>query len=80
MLKLVLEQGTRLTALGIFLGVVAAFWLTQWLSSLLFEITPVDPATFSEVSVLVLVVALTACWIPARRAARIDPIQVLREQ
>jgi ABC-type lipoprotein release transport system permease subunit len=75
-----LGQGMRLTALGIFLGVVAAFWLTRWVSSLLFEITPVDQVTFSAVSVLVLVVALTACRIPARRAARIDPIQALREQ
>ena len=76
----VLGQGMQLTALGIFLGIVAAFWLTRWLSSLLFEITPVDPATFSAVSVLVVAVALTACWIPARRAAGIDPIQALREQ
>jgi putative ABC transport system permease protein len=79
-LRLVLGQGMRLTALGIFLGIVAAFWLTRWLSSLLFEITPIDPATFSAVSLLLLAVALTACWIPARRAARIDPIQALREE
>jgi putative ABC transport system permease protein len=70
----------RLTGLGILLGIVSAFWLTRWLSSLLFEITPLDPATFSAVSVPLLAVALTACWIPARRAARIDPIQALREQ
>jgi putative ABC transport system permease protein len=79
-LRLVLGQGMRLTALGILLGIVAAFWLTRWLSSLLFEITPHDPATFSAVSLLLLAVALTACWIPARRAARIDPIQALREE
>jgi len=70
----------RLTALGIFLGILAAFWLTRWLSSLLFEITPLDPATFSAVSLLLLAVALTACWIPARGAARMDPVQALREQ
>jgi putative ABC transport system permease protein len=78
-LRLVLGQGLRLTALGIVLGLAAAFWLTRWLSSLLFEITPVDPATFSSASVLLLAVALAACWIPARRAARIEPIQALRE-
>ena len=49
-LRLVLGEGMRLTALGIVLGIVAAFWLTRWLSSLLFEITPLDPATFSAVS------------------------------
>jgi ABC-type lipoprotein release transport system permease subunit len=75
-----LGQGMRLIALGILLGMVASFWLTRWLSSLLFEITPLDPATFSAVSVLLLAVALAACWIPARRAARIDPMQALREQ
>jgi putative ABC transport system permease protein len=79
-LRLVLGQGMRLTALGILLGIVSAFWLTRWLSSLLFEITPLDPATFSAVSVLLLAVALTACWIPARRAASIDPMQALRDQ
>jgi putative ABC transport system permease protein len=79
-LTLVLGQGVRLTALGIVLGMVASFWFTRWLSSLLFEITPLDPATFSAVSALLLAVSLTACWIPARRAARVDPIRALREQ
>jgi len=79
-MKLVLGQGMRLTTRGVFLGLLAAFWLTRWLSSLLFEVKPFDPATFSAVSLLLLVVALIACWIPARRAARIDPIQALREQ
>jgi putative ABC transport system permease protein len=78
--KLIIRQGMRLTAFGISLGILAAFWLTRWLSSLLFEITPFDPATFTEVSVLLLAVALIACSIPARRAAAIDPIQALREQ
>jgi putative ABC transport system permease protein len=79
-LKLVLGVGMRLTALGIVLGIGSAFWLTRWLSSLLFEITPVDPPTFAAVSLLLLVVSFTACWIPARRAAGIDPIRALREQ
>jgi ABC-type antimicrobial peptide transport system permease subunit len=70
----------RLTLIGTLLGLLAAFPLTRWLSSLLFEITPLDPATFFAVSLLLLAVALVACWIPARRALRIDPIQALREQ
>ena len=79
-MRLVVGEGMRLTALGILAGILAALWLTQWLSSLLFEITPSDPATFSAVSLLLLVVALLACWIPARRAARIDPMQALRAE
>ena len=79
-LMMVLGQGLRLTALGMVLGVVAAFCSTRWLSSLLFEITPADPATFSAVSALLLSVAFIACWIPAHRASRIDPLRALREQ
>jgi putative ABC transport system permease protein len=79
-LTLVLGQGIRLTALGMVLGLVAAFVCTRGLSSLLFEVTPFDPATFFAVSLLLLIVALTACWIPAHRAARIDPIQALRDE
>lgn len=77
---LVLGEGMRLTSLGILAGILAALWLTQGLSSLLFEVTPSDPVTFSAVSLLLLVVALVACWIPARRAARIDPMQALRAE
>jgi putative ABC transport system permease protein len=79
-LRLILGQGMRLTALGVVLGIGSAFWLTRWLSSLLFEVTPLDPATFSAVPLLLLAVALAACAIPARRAARVDPIRALREQ
>jgi putative ABC transport system permease protein len=79
-LTLVLGQGMRLTALGVFVGIVAAFWSTRWLSTLLFEVTPLDPTTFSAVSILLLAVAFVASWIPARRATRIDPLRALREQ
>ncbi len=79
-LGLVIGQGMRLTALGIFLGILAAFGLTRWLSSLLFEIKPLDAVTFSAVSLLLLTIALIACWIPARDAARVDPMEALREQ
>jgi putative ABC transport system permease protein len=79
-LRLIIAEGMRLTSLGIFAGILGALWLTRWLSSLLFEIKPSDPVTFAAVSLLLLAVALIACWIPARRAAGIDPIQALREQ
>jgi len=79
-LRLVIGEGMWLTSLGVLTGILGALWLTRWLSSLLFEIRPSDPATFSAVPLLLLTVALIACWIPARRAARIDPIQALREQ
>ncbi len=79
-LRLVLGQGIRLIALGIVLGLAASLWVTRWLTSLLFEIKPIDPATLSAVALLLIAVALLASWIPARRAARIDPMQALREQ
>jgi putative ABC transport system permease protein len=79
-LRLVLGQGMRLTALGIVLGAVAAFGSMRWLSSLLFEVTPADPATFSAVSLLLLTVAFIACWIPAHHATGVDPLRALREQ
>jgi putative ABC transport system permease protein len=78
--RLVLGQGIGLTALGIVLGMAAAFVLTRGLSGLLFEVTPLDPATFVTVPSLVLIVSIVACWIPAHRASRIDPIQALRDQ
>ena len=79
--RMVIGEGMRLTSVGIVAGILGALWLPQWLSSLLFEIRPSDPATFAAVSLLLLlVVALIACWIPARRAANIDPIQALRAE
>jgi putative ABC transport system permease protein len=79
-LRMVIGEGMRLTSLGVLLGISAAFGLTRWLSSLLFEIEPLDPVTFAAVSLLLPAVALVACWIPARRAVRTDPLQALREQ
>ena len=67
-----------LVAVGLVCGLGGALALTRLLKKLLFEVTPTDAPTYAVVSVLLLVAALLACWIPARRAARIDPQVALR--
>ena len=68
----------RLTGIGVILGLAGALALTRALKSLLFEIKPFDPVTFLMVTAVLAGVALLACWIPARRAAKVDPIGALR--
>jgi putative ABC transport system permease protein len=75
---LVLKQGMTLALTGLAVGIVATFGVTRFLSSMLFGTTPNDPATFLMVSVLLILVAALACAIPARRAAKVDPMQALR--
>jgi putative ABC transport system permease protein len=77
-LQLVLGQGARLAAIGLVAGLVASFGAGRALSSLLFEVSPFDPATLGGVSVLLAAVALLACYVPARRATRVDPLVALR--
>ncbi|HEU0009036.1 MAG TPA: FtsX-like permease family protein, partial [Verrucomicrobiae bacterium] len=77
-LALVLRQGMTLAVLGVALGVPAALGLTRVLTSLLYEVKPGDPLTVSGVSLILLLVALLACWLPARRAAKVDPMEALR--
>jgi len=77
-LQLVVRQGMVLVAIGVALGLVLAFALTRVLASVLFNITPSDPLTFSLVAVTLPLVALLACYIPARRATRVDPLIALR--
>jgi len=77
-LWLVLRQGTVLTVAGILLGAGAALGLTRYLQSFLFGVTPTDPLTITVVAFILITVALLACYIPARRAARIDPMVALR--
>jgi putative ABC transport system permease protein len=77
-LQLVLGQGSRLILLGVALGMMAGLLLTRLMSGLLFGISPTDPTTFAGVALLLAAVALLACYMPARRATRVDPLIALR--
>jgi putative ABC transport system permease protein len=77
-LKLVLLQGMRLVLIGLLIGLAWASALTQILSSQLYGITVTDPATFIGVSTLVIAVTVLACYLPARRATKVDPLVALR--
>ena len=79
-LKLVLGQGARLAAVGLAAGVLGALALTRLMASLLFGVTATDPATFATVALLMMAVALLACFVPARRAMRVDPMVALRHE
>jgi predicted permease len=78
--RLVLRQGLWLAGLGIGIGLPAALAVTRLLQGLLFGISPTDPVTFLVVPLMLLGVACFACWLPARRAARVDPMVALRSE
>lgn len=77
-LRLMMRQGMRLALLGVVIGVVAAWAIAGTLSKFVYGITTTDPVTFAAISALLIVVALLACWIPARRATKVDPMIALR--
>jgi putative ABC transport system permease protein len=77
-LRLVLRQGLSLTLAGVAVGALAAFGMTRVMSSLLYEVEGTDPLTYVSVSLLLIAVALAACYIPARRATKVDPLVALR--
>ena len=79
-LQLILGQGARLTLLGVAIGVAAAWAITRLLGSLLFEVNATDPATFVSISLLLVSIALLACFFPARRALSVDPMIALRAE
>jgi predicted permease len=76
--RMVIGRGLAPVAIGVALGAAAAFGLTRFVASELYGVQPTDPATYASAAALVLFVALLACWIPARRASRVDPIVALR--
>ncbi len=77
-LHLVLAQGVKMALIGVIIGLAAAAGVTRLIRSMLFGVSPTDPWTFGAVAILLLLVALAACYIPARRAMRVDPIVALR--
>jgi putative ABC transport system permease protein len=77
-LQMVLRHGAKMALVGVAIGIGAAFGLMQLMTNLLFGVTPNDPTTFAGVAALLILVALLACYLPARRATRVDPMVALR--
>ena len=78
-LSLVLKQGLRTAAIGVAIGLAGSFLLSRFLQTLLFGVQPHDAGVFVVVTVLLFIVALAACYIPARRATKMDPMVALRD-
>jgi ABC-type antimicrobial peptide transport system permease subunit len=77
-MRMVVARGLSLTGAGLGLGLALAWALTRTLQNLLYGVAAADPATFAAVASVLAVIALAACYLPARRASRLDPIAVLR--
>jgi ABC-type antimicrobial peptide transport system permease subunit len=77
-LAMVVGEGLRMTIIGLALGLLGAFILTRWMAGQLFEVSATDPLTFAMVGVGLAAVGLLACFVPARRAAKVDPMVALR--
>lgn len=78
--RLILAQGMRPVAIGLALGLVAAFALSRLMTSMLFEVAPVDAPTYVGVTALLALASVFSCWMPARRATKVDVMSALREE
>ena len=78
--RLVLTRGLTTAAIGIIAGTLAALGLTRFMQSLLFETTPYDPLVYVGVGAVMLAAAALACWLPARRATKVNPVEALRRE
>jgi putative ABC transport system permease protein len=77
-LRLVMSRGVRLTLVAVVIGAAAALLLTRLMGNLLYKVSPRDPIAFGAALIILIAVALVACFLPARRATRIDPVRALR--
>ena len=77
-LLMVVRQAIAWTLIGVMLSIAVALWLTRWLESMLFGVSATDPLTYAVIAVILMLVALLACWIPARRATKVDPLVALK--
>jgi ABC-type antimicrobial peptide transport system permease subunit len=79
-LRLVMKNGAQMTFIGLLIGLAAALGLTRLMRSMLFGVKPSDPLTFVAVAALLGAIAMLACYVPARRAMKVDPIEALRQE
>jgi predicted permease len=79
-LRLVMKDGAQMTLVGVFIGLAGSLWLTRLMRSMLFGVKPSDPLTFAAVALLLAAIAMLACYVPARRAMKVDPIEALRQE
>ncbi len=79
-LRMIVRQGMRMVVIGLALGLTGAFAMTRVVASMLLGVRATDPLTFVGVALLLFAIALLACWIPARRAAKVNPLVALRQE